>query len=65
VEYFGIFLILVASAVGWIGPHLTKPDRQPGTATNIRRILFVPSGAAAVLVAVAGFFIFVTSIGSR
>jgi hypothetical protein len=32
---------------------------------NMRRILFVPAGAAAFLIAAAGFFIFVTSISSR
>jgi hypothetical protein len=64
VEYFGIFLILVAAGLGLIGPHMGKPARQPQNTANVRGILFVPSGPAAFLIAVAGFFIFVTSISS-
>lgn len=64
-EYFGIFLILVAAGLGLIGPHLSKPARQPQNLANMRGILFVPSGPAAFLIAVSGFFIFVMNIGSR
>lgn len=64
-EYFGIFLILVAAGLGLVGPHVDKPARQPRNMANMRRILFVPAGAAAFLIAAAGFFIFVTSISSR
>lgn len=63
-EYFGIFLILVAAALGLVGPHLSKPDRQPRNLANMRNILFVPSGPAAFLIAAAGFFIFVMNISS-
>lgn len=64
-EYFGIFLILVAAGVGLVGPHVGKPARSLRNMANMWGILFIPSGAAAFLIAAAGFFIFVTSISSR
>jgi hypothetical protein len=62
VEYFGIFLILVAAALGLIGPYMGKPSRKQQNIAHMRGILFVPSGPAAFLMAAAGFFIFVTNI---
>ena len=64
-EYFGIFLILVAAGLGLVGPYVGKTARQPRNMANMWGIPFVPSGAAAFLIAAAGFFIFVTSISSR
>ena len=63
-EYFGIFLILVAAGLGLVGPHVGKSARQSQNMPNMRPVLVVPSGAAAFLIAASGFFIFVTSISA-
>ena len=64
-EYFGIFLILVAAALGLAGQHFRGPSRAPRNTATMRAIHFDPPGAAGVLVAAAGVFIFATSISSR
>ena len=64
-EYFGIFLILVAAGLRLLGHHLAKPGPQPRNTATMRGIPSVPPGAAAFLVAAAGIFIFVTGIISR
>lgn len=64
-EYFGIFLILVAAGLRLLGGHVAGPDRQPQTTATFRGVHAVPPGAAAFLVAAAGVFIFATSIGLR
>jgi len=65
VENFGIFLILVAAALGLVGQHFRGPSRAPRSTATMRAIHVVPPGAAAVLVAAAGVFMFATSISSR
>jgi hypothetical protein len=64
-EYFGIFLILVAAALDLFRRHSYRPTREPRSTPTMRAIYVIPPGAAAVMVATAGVFIFVTSINSR
>lgn len=64
-EYVGILLILVAAGLRLVGQHLAKPGPRPRTTATMRAVHSVPPGAAALLMAAAGVFIFVTSISSR
>ncbi|MEJ1115509.1 hypothetical protein WBN73_13875 [Paenarthrobacter sp. CCNWLY172] len=64
-EYVGIFLILVAAGLRLVGQHLSKPGSRPRTTATILGVHAVPPGVAAFLMAAAGVFIVVTSIGSR
>lgn len=64
-EYFGIFLILVAAGLRLVSPHLSGAARQPRRTPTFRGVHAVPPGAAAFLVALAGIFIVVVGISSR
>lgn len=64
-EYFGVFLILVAAGLHLVGRHSDGPTREARSAPTMRAVYVVPPGAAAVMVAAAGLFIFVTSINTR
>ncbi len=64
-DYFGIFLILVAAGLRLVGHHLIKQNRPRPTTATMWGIHSVPPGAAALLVASVGIFIFATSISSR
>lgn len=61
-EYFGIFLILVAAALHMVGRHSRGPNREPRTTATMRAVYVIPPGAAAVMVAAAGLFIFATTL---
>jgi hypothetical protein len=64
-EYLGVFLILVAAALSLFGHHSGRPTRAMQSTATMRAFYVIPPGAAAVMVAAAGLFIFVTSIDSR
>jgi hypothetical protein len=64
-EYFGIFLILVAAALDLFRRHSSRSTRTPRSTATMRVVYVIPPGAAAVMVAAAGVFIFATSITSR
>ncbi|WP_347109647.1 hypothetical protein AAHB33_03220 [Paenarthrobacter sp. S56] len=60
-EYVGIFLILVAAGLRVVSRHLTGTARRE-PATSFRAVHAVPPNATALLLAAAGFFIFLTSL---
>ena len=60
-EYFGVFLILVAAALQMVG---RGPARERPVPT-MRAVYVIPPGAAAGLAAAAGVFIFLTNVDSR
>ncbi|WP_054808182.1 MULTISPECIES: hypothetical protein [Micrococcaceae] len=64
-EYFGVFLVLVAAGLRLVGDHLAKPGPQPRATATMRGVHSVPPRAAALLIAASGIFIFVVSISSR
>jgi hypothetical protein len=64
-EYFGVFLILVAAALDLFRRHSGRPPRETPNTPTMRAVYVIPPGAAAVMVAAAGVFIFATSINSR
>jgi hypothetical protein len=65
VEYFGIFLILVAAALNLVAPLFGKNAFRTRTRAAVRAVPEISPGVAAALIAVSGVFIFVTSISSR
>lgn len=64
-EYFGIFLILLAAGLSLLGRRSTRAARQPRPTATWRVIPAVPPDVAAFLVALAGIFIFATSTNMR
>ncbi|MBT8163306.1 MULTISPECIES: hypothetical protein [Arthrobacter] len=64
-EYLGLFLILVAAGLRLMGRYFAGADHQPRSTATFRGLHAVPPGAAALLAAAAGVFIFTTSISTR
>ena len=66
-EYFGVILILLAAGLHLVSLHSDafRSNQAPRKTATMRAMHTVPPGAAAIMMAVAGLFIFVTSINSR
>jgi hypothetical protein len=65
VEYFGVFLVLVAAALNLLAPYMDKDAQKTRSRPTLLTVPDIPPGAAAVLIAVSGVFIFVVGIYSE
>jgi len=65
VEYFGVFLVLVAAALNFVAPYMDENAKKTRSRPNLLTVPTIPPAAAAALIAVSGVFIFVVGIDSK